>query len=213
MGQFAEGLFSDFAQLHQHVQEAEKNFVASENCSSRNATSSKQLKRSERQADSDLEQRLQAQLEEIEKDRKALEEELALVRAEAANMAAKIAEQKQQLADEHAEWADELKQLRRILDKQSDVDRAPKPDSPPQAVPKSRAAAKVGTSVAADECRRANQLVGRRFQPGGGATRASGDQIDRESFRQVAWQPIHRLRRPNASVRVDVDRASRASSL
>ena len=29
-----------------------------------------------------------------------------------------VAEQKQQLADEHAEWADELKQLRRILDKQ-----------------------------------------------------------------------------------------------
>ena len=141
LGQFAEGLFNDFAQLHQHVQEAEKNLCRQRKLleQERHEFEATQAKRTA--TDSGLEQRLQAQLEEIDQDRKALEEELALVRAEAANMAAKIAEQKQQLADEHAEWADELKQLRRILDTQrtpvggraeTPAPPAPKPQPPPR---------------------------------------------------------------------------------
>jgi hypothetical protein len=119
LGQFAEGLFSDFAKLHLQVQEAEKNLFRQRQLLEQERQEFEALQAQREANRSELELRLQTQLEEIEKDRRALEEELAIVRAEAANMAATIADQKQQLTDEHAEWADELKQLRRILDKQA----------------------------------------------------------------------------------------------
>jgi chromosome segregation ATPase len=67
----------------------------------------------------DLDQSIQAKMAEWEKDRQALEAELATARAQNASMAQTIAEQKREMADEHAEWATELRQLRRVLDKQS----------------------------------------------------------------------------------------------
>jgi hypothetical protein len=62
---------------------------------------------------------LQAKMVEMEKDRRALEEELENVRNRAVSMSQTISEQKRQMADEHAQWAAELRQLRRILDKQA----------------------------------------------------------------------------------------------
>jgi hypothetical protein len=62
---------------------------------------------------------LQNQVAELESDRQALEEELENIRARAVNMAQIIAEQKRQMSDEHSQWMAELRQLRRILDKQA----------------------------------------------------------------------------------------------
>ncbi len=62
---------------------------------------------------------LQAKVAELEQERAALEEELESVRSRAVGMAQSLAEQKKQMAEEHAEWAAELRQLRRILDKQA----------------------------------------------------------------------------------------------
>ncbi len=62
---------------------------------------------------------LQAKVAEMEQDRVALEEELENVRSRAVSMSQTITEQKRQMADEHAQWTAELRQLRRILDKQA----------------------------------------------------------------------------------------------
>ena len=62
---------------------------------------------------------LQAKVAEMEQDRAALEEELENVRSRAVSMSQTITEQKRQMADEHAQWTAELRQLRRILDKQA----------------------------------------------------------------------------------------------
>jgi len=62
---------------------------------------------------------LKSQVAELESDRQALEEELDSVRSRAVDMAHTIAEQKKQMSEEHSQWLAELRQLRRILDKQS----------------------------------------------------------------------------------------------
>src|SRR5262245_27387532 len=62
---------------------------------------------------------LQSKISELEQERLALEEELESVRTRAVGMSQTISEQKRQMAEEHAEWAAELRQLRRILDKQA----------------------------------------------------------------------------------------------
>jgi hypothetical protein len=67
----------------------------------------------------ELDAALQTKAAELERDRLALEEELENVRTRAVGMAQTISEQKRQMADEHAQWAAELRQLRRILDKQA----------------------------------------------------------------------------------------------
>ncbi len=62
---------------------------------------------------------LQIKINELEQDRQALEQELEEVRNRAADLAKTVGEQKRQMADERAEWTAELRQLRRILDKQA----------------------------------------------------------------------------------------------
>jgi len=64
-------------------------------------------------------QTLRAKVAELEDERHQLEEELENVRSHSANMAQVIEEQKRQMAEENAGWTAELRQLRRILDKQA----------------------------------------------------------------------------------------------
>jgi hypothetical protein len=62
---------------------------------------------------------LHAKLTELEHDREALEQELEEVRHRAADLAKTLTEQKRQTSEERAEWTAELRQLRRVLDKQA----------------------------------------------------------------------------------------------
>jgi chromosome segregation ATPase len=56
---------------------------------------------------------------ELEQERATLEEELETVRSRCEELAEALAEQKRHNAEERAEWTAEFKQLRKILDKQS----------------------------------------------------------------------------------------------
>jgi predicted nucleic acid-binding Zn-ribbon protein len=58
---------------------------------------------------------------ELEQERRELEEELEAVRARCEELAGTVAEQKRQIAEERAEWTAEFRQLRKILDKQSQL--------------------------------------------------------------------------------------------
>jgi SMC interacting uncharacterized protein involved in chromosome segregation len=58
---------------------------------------------------------------EAEQERVALEEELETVRQRCEELAGTVAEQKRQIAEERAEWTAEFRQLRKILDKQSQL--------------------------------------------------------------------------------------------
>lgn len=74
----------------------------------------------ERQSTGDLtDPSLPTKIAELEQDRQALEQELEEVRTRAADLGKTIGEQKRQMADERAQWTAELRQLRRILDKQA----------------------------------------------------------------------------------------------
>jgi hypothetical protein len=58
---------------------------------------------------------------ELERERADLENELEAVRPRCEELSATVAEQKRQLTDERAEWTAEFRQLRKILDKQSQL--------------------------------------------------------------------------------------------
>jgi hypothetical protein len=58
---------------------------------------------------------------EMERERVELETELEAVRQRCEELSATVAEQKRQLTDERAEWTAEFRQLRKILDKQSQL--------------------------------------------------------------------------------------------
>ncbi|HZZ27814.1 MAG TPA: hypothetical protein VFE46_07370 [Pirellulales bacterium] len=80
---------------------------------------------------------LEIRVAELESERQALEEELENIRGRAVNMAEIIAGQKRQMSDEHVQWMTELRQLRRILDKQTkwitqQSDLAITPPTPPR---------------------------------------------------------------------------------
>ncbi|MDZ4821388.1 MAG: hypothetical protein SGJ20_20695 [Planctomycetota bacterium] len=61
------------------------------------------------------------QILDLERERVQLETELESVRQRCLEMSETITEQKRQLAEERAEWTAEFRQLRKILDKQSQV--------------------------------------------------------------------------------------------
>jgi hypothetical protein len=121
-------------------------------------TEREQFKSEQRQANAtatEPDPALQTKLTELEQDRLALEEELESVRSRAVGMAQTISEQKRQMAEEHAQWTAELRQLRRILDKQATWiaqqtesgfatwppnGHSPPPAVPPQLVPAARSA-------------------------------------------------------------------------
>jgi chromosome segregation ATPase len=58
---------------------------------------------------------------ELEHERATLEDELETVRRRCEELADTVAEQKRQIAEERAEWTAEFRQLRKILDKQSQI--------------------------------------------------------------------------------------------
>jgi predicted nucleic acid-binding Zn-ribbon protein len=58
---------------------------------------------------------------ELEHDRSSLEEELETVRRRCEELSDTVTEQKRQIAEERAEWTAEFRQLRKILDKQSQI--------------------------------------------------------------------------------------------
>lgn len=60
-------------------------------------------------------------LTELEQERGMLEEELETVRRRCEELAQTVADQKRQLTEERAEWTAEFRQLRKILDKQSQI--------------------------------------------------------------------------------------------
>jgi hypothetical protein len=62
-----------------------------------------------------------ANVSELERERSELENELEAVRQRCEELSATVAEQKRQLTDERAEWTAEFRQLRKILDKQSQL--------------------------------------------------------------------------------------------
>jgi hypothetical protein len=62
-----------------------------------------------------------ANVSELERERAELETELEAVRQRCEELSATVAEQKRQLTDERAEWTAEFRQLRKILDKQSQL--------------------------------------------------------------------------------------------
>jgi hypothetical protein len=62
-----------------------------------------------------------ANVSELERERADLENELEAVRQRCEELSATVAEQKRQLTDERAEWTAEFRQLRKILDKQSQL--------------------------------------------------------------------------------------------
>jgi len=68
---------------------------------------------------SETELALQTKVAELESDRQALEDELETIRTRAVEMAEVIAEQKRQMAEDQSQWMAELRQLRRLLDKQT----------------------------------------------------------------------------------------------
>ncbi len=57
----------------------------------------------------------------LERERAELETELETVRQRCEELSETVAEQKRQLTDERAEWTAEFRQLRKILDKQSQL--------------------------------------------------------------------------------------------
>jgi predicted nucleic acid-binding Zn-ribbon protein len=60
-------------------------------------------------------------VDELEHERVILEEELETVRQRCEELSETVAEQKRQIAEERAEWTAEFRQLRKILDKQSQI--------------------------------------------------------------------------------------------
>ena len=76
-------------------------------------------------ADSELERRC----EESESERRNLEIELESLRQRAAELTEALCEQKRVASEERAEWSGEIRQLRKSLERQSELiaDRAPQP--------------------------------------------------------------------------------------
>jgi chromosome segregation ATPase len=64
---------------------------------------------------------LKEHLQELERERCGLEAELEALRVRAAELADHLAEIKRETAEERAEWAAELKQLRRALERQTEL--------------------------------------------------------------------------------------------
>jgi hypothetical protein len=116
---FVVDLFNDLDSMREQLLKVESHLSEERR---RLDTQRQQLVAQERQIASEpaeADSQLQAKVSEMEKDRAALEEELENVRSRAVSMSQTITEQKRQMADEHAQWTAELRQLRRILDKQA----------------------------------------------------------------------------------------------
>ena len=112
---FITELFTDFENLTQKLCAAEARF-AQNNQSNSQDCATLDPNTAELSATAET---LRSTVAELEEERRQLEEELENVRTHSASMAQVIEEQKRQMAEENAGWTAELRQLRRILDKQA----------------------------------------------------------------------------------------------
>jgi chromosome segregation ATPase len=107
---FITELFAEFESLTQKLCVAEAQFAQDNPSKIQDASLS---------PDSAETETLRAKVADLEDERRQLEEELENVRSHSVNMAQVIEEQKRQMAEDSAGWTAELRQLRRILDKQA----------------------------------------------------------------------------------------------
>ncbi len=73
------------------------------------------------------------QIHELERERVTLEAELEMVRTRAAELSDTLAQERRQMSEDRAEWANELKQLRRLMERQTAVSVATAAAQPRQA--------------------------------------------------------------------------------
>ncbi|HEY2881690.1 MAG TPA: hypothetical protein VGJ15_04640 [Pirellulales bacterium] len=125
-GEFVLELFDDLGTLHEKLVQAESRLreeqrqLAEERCQF--AAEHRLIIPDEKTSEV-----VQAKVTELELDRQTLLEELESVRARAIEMAETIAQQKCQIEEEHSQWSTELRQLRRMLDKQTGGKAQPAP--------------------------------------------------------------------------------------
>lgn len=124
--QFVAELLADLESLQQKLAEAEAQIESqSEQLAHHEAAQAEAVQAVDSAPDdgqpSEEELALQGKVTELENDRQALEDELETIRTRAVEMAEVIAEQKRQMAEDQSQWMTELRQLRRLLDKQSKV--------------------------------------------------------------------------------------------
>lgn len=93
---------------------------------------------------------LKHRLSEAEEERRNLERELEAVRQRAAEMAETLVEQKRQMAEDRAQWNTELRQLRRLLERQAELltERTHVPAAPTAAARREPVGAAVATAAA-----------------------------------------------------------------
>lgn len=121
--QFVTDLLGDLEAMQQKLAEAEARIeTQSEQLALHEAAHAETAQAEESPHDdgqpSEAELALQNKVTELESDRQALEDELETIRTRAVEMAEVIAEQKRQMAEDQSQWMAELRQLRRLLDKQ-----------------------------------------------------------------------------------------------
>jgi chromosome segregation ATPase len=118
-GQFVAGLLADMGAMHERLIKSDTQLSLQRqqlsDLHSPLAEEFQQLSSEKQQADEALQQKVT----ELEGERQALEEELENIRARAVEMSQVIAEQKRQMSEDQSQWMAELRQLRRILDKQT----------------------------------------------------------------------------------------------
>jgi hypothetical protein len=116
---FVTDLLDDLGTLHARLTQAEQQLALQRQQLSELRSPLPEDKGQTAQGNSAADAELQIRVAELESERQALEEELENIRDRAVNMAEIIAGQKRQMSDEHVQWMSELRQLRRILDKQT----------------------------------------------------------------------------------------------
>jgi hypothetical protein len=117
--QFVTDLFSDLETLHGRLLQAETQLALQRSQLAELHSPLAEENQQPSHENPEIDPELQTRVAELESERQALEEELEQIRGRAVNMAEIIAGQKRQMTEEHSQWMGELRQLRRILDKQS----------------------------------------------------------------------------------------------
>jgi hypothetical protein len=111
---FVTDLFAEFENLTQKLCSVEAQLAQNNQSKTQDAAIDPALPELSAEAET-----LRAKVAELDEERHQLEEELENVRTHSVNMQQVIEDQKRQMAEDSAGWTAELRQLRRILDKQA----------------------------------------------------------------------------------------------
>jgi hypothetical protein len=111
---FVTDLFAEFETLTQKLCSVEAQLAQNNQSKTQDAAIDPALPELSAEAET-----LRAKVAELDEERHQLEEELENVRTHSVNMQQVIEDQKRQMAEDSAGWTAELRQLRRILDKQA----------------------------------------------------------------------------------------------